>query len=71
MLKNKYYRLAYKFHERWSPYPRSADDWAQAAQEAAQTCSENGNDKLLLALMAAVYGDLSREYEHSRKGVTV
>lgn len=63
MINKRFYRLAYEYHERWSPCPASADDWELAALEAARICSENGNDPFLKSLMATVYNDLSLEYK--------
>ena len=66
VLNNSYYRLSYEFHKRWSPFPVTAEEWQQAAKEAAQTCADNGNDKFLIDLFVAVYGDLERQYKAER-----
>ena len=66
VLNNQYYRAAYEFHKRWSPFPATADDWCKAAEEAAQTCADHGNDKFIIDLFVAVYGDLERQYKSER-----
>ena len=62
-LKKKCFRLAYDYYERWYPCPASGDEWELCAMEGARICSENGNDPFLMALMAAVYHELSRSKE--------
>ena len=66
MLKNEFYRIAYKYHERWSPFPATVEDWEQAGQEAAQMGYERGNDRFLMALLAAVCDDMGRECKKER-----
>lgn len=66
VLNNQYYRAAYEFHKRWSPFPATAEEWQQAAKEAAQTCADHGNDKFIIDLFVAVYGDLERQYKAER-----
>lgn len=68
VLNNSYYRLAYEFHKKWSPFPVTVEDWQQAGKEAAQTCAENGNDKFLIDVMVAVYSDLEQEYKKAERG---
>ena len=63
MISKKLYRLAYEYHQRWSPCPASVDQWERAAADGARICSENGNDPFLRDLLAAVYQDLSRAYK--------
>ncbi len=67
MINNVYYRHVYEYHQRWGPFPATAEDWCQAAQEAGQICKEHGNDKLLIDLMIAVYSDFEREYRAARE----
>ena len=67
MLNNTFYRLAYEYHKKWSSrIPATAEEWQQAALEAAQTCADNGNDKFLIDLFVAVYSDLERQYKAER-----
>lgn len=67
VLNNKFYRLAYEYHKKWSSrIPATAEEWQQAALEAAQTCADNGNDKFLIDLFVAVYSDLERQYKAER-----
>lgn len=70
MTKQKFYRLAYDYHERWSPCPVSSEDWTLAQLEAARICSENGNDPFLKDLMAAVYHELSRNKDRGHESET-
>lgn len=66
VLNNQFYRLAYEYHKKWSSrIPATAEEWCQAAQEAAQTCADNGNE-FLIDLLVAVYGDLERQYKAER-----
>lgn len=67
MLNNKWYRLAYEFHLKYSPFPKSTDDWCNAAEEAGRICGTNDNDPLLMSLIMAVYDDFDREYKAARE----
>lgn len=67
VLNNQFYRLAYEYHKKWSSrIPATAEEWQQASKEAAQTCADHGNDKFLIDLFVAVYGDLERQYKAER-----
>lgn len=63
MLNNKWYRLAYEYHQKWSPYPKTEDDWRKAAEEAGLISDANGNDPLLMDLITAVLDDFGREWK--------
>ena len=66
VLNNQFYRLAYEFHKRWSPFPATVDDWCKAAQEAAQACAAHGNDEFLKGLLETVYSDFERQCKAER-----
>lgn len=67
MINKKYYRLAYEYHQRWSPCPATAEQWERAAADGKRICSENGNDPFLRALLVAVYQDLSRTKDQNTR----
>lgn len=70
MLKNEFYRIAYEFHKRWTPFPADMAGWEQMGNEACKICFERGNDPFLIDLMVAVMNDVGNEYEKSKEGVT-
>lgn len=57
------YRLAYEFHRRWFPCPRTPEDWAAAAAEMGRISCDAGNVPLLMDFLQAVYEDMSRNWE--------
>ena len=65
LLNNQYYRLAYDFHRKWSPFPPTVKGWEDAGLEAADICFRHGNDPFLSDLLTAVMDDLGREYKKS------
>lgn len=70
MLNNQYYRAAYEFHQKWSPYPVTLDDWSKAAGDMCKISNEGDNDMLLMDLLVSVYSDLGAiEYEPEINGV--
>ena len=66
MINKKFYRLAYEYHERWSPCPASGDAWSMCAMDGARICADNGNDPFLVSLIKAVYFELARVYHEKR-----
>ena len=64
MLKNEIYRAAYDFHEKWAPFPQTADNWLPAATEMRNLASIH-NDKLLDSFLIAIFNDFEREYRKS------
>ncbi len=60
MIKKKFFRLAFDYYERWSPFPANGNLWERCSLDGARICSENGNDPFLKDLMKAVYMELSR-----------
>ena len=62
MLKNEIYRVAYGFHDKWSPFPQTPDDWLLAAKELGELAALH-NDKLLDNFLFAIFDDLEREYK--------
>ena len=67
MLNNQYYRAAYEFHQKWSPYPVTLDDWSKAAGDMCKIRNEGDNDMLVMDLLVPVYRDLEREWRSARE----
>lgn len=60
---DRIYRIVYEFHRRWFPCPRTPEDWTVAAAEMGRISADGGNGPLLMDLLAAVYEDMSRNWE--------
>jgi len=68
--KMAYYRQVQSYHAKWSPYPRSEQDWTEAGDEMAAAVHRANDDELLQDLYIAAWNDLGREWCAARqKGV--
>ena len=66
MLKKETYRAAYDFHDKWSPFPKTPDDWLLAAKEMGELAAFH-HDDLLNSFLIAIFDDLEREYKKTPK----
>lgn len=60
-INGKFYRAAYDFHKRWTPYPKDLKEWDAMLNEACAVTRQNGSDPLLVSLIVSVIEDLERE----------
>ena len=62
MLKKETYRAAYDFHDKWSPFPKTQDDWLLATKDMGELVAFH-HDDLRNSFLIAIFDDLEREYK--------
>ena len=61
MIKKEIYRAAYVFHDKWSPYPKTPDEWLLATREMKELTAFF-HDNLLNGFLLAIFEDFEHEY---------
>jgi len=65
------YRIAYNFHAEHNPPAPGPGYWEQTLDDLSLTANAHGNDKLLNALLMAVFDELEREHKKLFQGQTL
>ena len=58
---NSKWRLAYDFQQRWSPFPRTLQEWQRCDEDMIATACAGENTPFLRGLLIAVWNEFERQ----------